>query len=171
MAYRERLTPPWWAWLLAGFWALTLAIAYGYAIVPAAGIAVGGAAFALAALGFARASTAVVVDDDGLTAGAAHLPWGAVGTVTVLDAAAAKHRRGVGGDPRAFLLLRGWISTAVTVGVVDPGDPTPYWFVSTRAPLRLAETLESSPRRVSGRSQPSDVTGSSGSSSVEEGTS
>lgn len=152
------------------FWALTLAIAYGYAVGPAVGIAVGVAAFALAALGLARASAAVVVDDGGLAAGAAYLPWDAMGSITVLDAAAAKDRRGTGADPRAYLLLRGWIPTAVTIGVVDARDPTPYWFVSTRTPERLAAALQPDARRTSGHSHVSDVAGSRRSSSAEEGT-
>jgi hypothetical protein len=156
--------------VVAVFWALTLGIAYGYAVGAAVGIAVGFAAFALAALGLARASAAVVVDADGLAAGAAYLPWAAMGSITVLDASAAKDRRGPGANPRAYLLLRGWIPTAVTIGVVDARDPTPYWFVSTRSPERLADALQRA-RQASGHSGTSNVTGSGRSSSAEEGTS
>ena len=156
--YRERLSPPWWFWVVAAIWALTLALAYGYAINGAAGFAVGLAAFTLATLGLIRVSSTVVVDDHGLTAGRAQLPWQAVGAIESLDAETAKSRRGPTADPRAYLMLRGWVSTAVMVGVNDRLDPTPYWFVSTRSPDRLAAALQ-------------HVTGSSRPPSAEEGTS
>lgn len=169
--YRERLTPPWWFWLAAAFWALTLALAYGYAISTRVGVGVGLAAFALAALGLSRVTATVVVDDQGLIAGPAHLPWEAIGGVEPLDAAAAKSRRGPGADPRAYLMLRGWVPTAVTVGVQDRRDPTPYWFVSTRSPDRLAAALRLGPDAASDPAPGADMTGSSEAPSVERGTS
>lgn len=168
--YRERLLPPWWFWLAAAFWALTLALAYGSAISTGVGVGVGLAAFALASLGLSRVSALVVVDDRGFTAGPAHLPWDAVGTVEPLDAAAAKSRRGPAADPRAYLMLRGWVSTAISVGVRDRLDPTPYWFVSTRFPDRLAAALQQGVAAASNASDNRDVTGSSRAPSVEEGT-
>ncbi|HUV48465.1 MAG TPA: DUF3093 domain-containing protein [Actinomycetes bacterium] len=168
--YRERLSPPWWFWVAAAFWALTLALAYGYAVSTPVGLGVGLAAFALAALGLSRVSATVVVDDRGFTAGPAHLPWDAVGTVEPLDASAAKLRRGPAADPRAYLMLRGWVSTAVAVDVRDRLDPTPYWFVSTRFPDRLAAALRQGVDAASDATDGEDVTGSSRAPSVEEGT-
>ena len=37
-------------------------------------------------------------------------------------------------DPRAFMLLRSYIPTALRVEVTDPEDPTPYVYLSTRDP-------------------------------------
>lgn len=139
--YRERLTTPWWFWAIAAFWALTLGVAYGHAVATPVGVALGCSAFALAGLGLGRVSTVVTVTETGLTAGAAHLPVDAIGAVTALDAETARHQRGPGADSRAFVLLRGWVPTAVRVVVDDRRDPTPYWYVSTRSPDRLAEAL------------------------------
>lgn len=139
--YRERLRTPWWFWAIAVFWALTLGVAYGHAVGRPVGFAVGCAALALAALGLVRVSTVVTVTEEGLTAGVAHLPAYAIGAVAALDAEAARHQRGQGADSRAFVLLRGWVPTAVRVGVEDRRDPTPYWYVSSRSPERLAEAL------------------------------
>ncbi|MDX6354043.1 MAG: hypothetical protein QOF98_946, partial [Streptomyces sp.] len=44
-------------------------------------------------------------------------------------------------DPRAFMLLRSYVPTALKVTVIDPTDPTPYLYLSTRTPQRLAEAL------------------------------
>ena len=154
--YRERLTPPWWGWLLAAFWASTLGIAYGYAISTLVGVLVGLVLFGVAVVAMVRWSVVVVVDSNGLRAGRATLPASAIGNTTALDAATARAKRGTGADRRAFVLLRGWIRPAVVVDVDDPADPTPYWYVSTRRPERLAAAI-------------AGVTGSSGRAPAPEG--
>jgi Protein of unknown function (DUF3093) len=118
VTYRERLTPPWWAWLLAGGWAATIGVAYGYAINVGVGALVGGAALGLASLGLWQMSSVVQVDENGLRAGRAVLPPWAMGAVSPLDRDQARRLRGTSADPTAFVLLRGWVGTAVTV-VVD----------------------------------------------------
>jgi hypothetical protein len=65
-----------------------------------------------------------------------------MGAVTALDPPAAALLRGRDADPRAYLLLRAWAPAAVRVEVDDPGDPAPYWYVSTRRPAALAAALE-----------------------------
>jgi hypothetical protein len=141
VTYRERLTPPWWAWLLAGGWAATIGVAYGYAINAGVGLAVGCAGLGLASLGLWQMSAVVEVDETGLRAGRAVLPLWAWGAVAALDRDEARRLRGTGADPMAFVLLRGWVATAVTIEVDDDADPTPYWFVSSRRPERLADAL------------------------------
>lgn len=140
--YRERLTVPWWTWLLALFWASTLGIAYGHSLGAPLGWAVGAAALALSVAGLWHVSTLVVVDEHGLTVGESSLPHACIGVVQALDAAAARRLRGPDADPRRYTALRGWVRTAVTVEVVDPRDPTPSWYVSTRRPAELAAALE-----------------------------
>ena len=78
------------------------------------------------------AAAVVAVEPEPLVAGRARLDFGSVGAVTPLDAPAAALLRGRGADPRAYLLLRPWVQTAVRVEVDDPDDPAPYWYVSTR---------------------------------------
>ena len=165
MLHHERLTPPWWGWLLAAFWASTLGVAYGYAISFVVGVAVFAGLFAVATVGLVRMSALVEVtggtgaaveagNEAGLRAGHATLPASAIGAVTVLDADAARRRRGVDADSRAFVLLRGWVRGAVTVQVNDPRDPTPYWFVSTRRAEALASALRAvAPQNVTGSSE------------------
>jgi DUF3093 family protein len=38
-------------------------------------------------------------------------------------------------------LLRSYVPTAVRVDVTDPADPTPYLYLSTRRPEKLAKAL------------------------------
>ncbi|MCZ3387625.1 MAG: DUF3093 domain-containing protein [Actinomycetia bacterium] len=160
VSFRERLTAPWWFWTVIFFWAMTLAIAYGSAIATPVGIIVGTAAFTLASLGVARVATLVTVSAAGLNVGHAHLPLDAIGKVEVLDASAARRRRGTGADSRAFVLLRGWVPTAVAVAVVDPRDPTPYWYVSSRSPEQLAAALGVTRHGTSDAHSVTDMTGS-----------
>lgn len=169
VAFRERLTAPWWFWTVILFWAMTLAIAYGSAIAAPVGVLVGAAALGLATLGMARVATVVTVSAAGLSVGNAHLPLDAIGAVEALDADAARRRRGTGADSRAFVLLRGWIPTAVTVRVVDPRDPTPYWYVSSRSPEELAAALLRARQAPSAHTLSDDVTGSGSAASLEEG--
>jgi hypothetical protein len=141
VTYRERLTPPWWAWLLAAFWASTLGIAYGYAVATGVGWAVGVGLFLVAGLAIVRMTAVVEVTATTLRAGRATLPLSVVDDATALDAVAARTVRGTEADPRAFALLRGWIARAVIVELGDPDDPTPYWYVSTRRPEELASVI------------------------------
>jgi hypothetical protein len=149
---------------------MTLAIAYGSALGAPVGIVVGAAALALATLGMARVATEVTVSAAGLDVGHAHLPWDAIGAVEVLDAEAARRLRGTGADSRAYVLLRGWVPTAVAVAVMDRRDPTPYWYVSSRRPERLAAALEDRQASTADARSVTDVKGSTPAPSAEEGT-
>ena len=44
-------------------------------------------------------------------------------------------------NARAFMLLRSYIPTGIRVMVTDPQDPTPYLYLSTRGPERLAQAI------------------------------
>jgi hypothetical protein len=80
---------------------------------------------------------------DSLVAGDARIPLTALGEAEVLDAEEARAWRTHKADTRAFLLLRSYIPTALRVEVTDPEDPTPYLYLSTREPERLAEAIRS----------------------------
>ncbi|MFG1844715.1 DUF3093 domain-containing protein [Micromonospora carbonacea] len=140
--HAERLSLPWWLWLagpaLGGFLALELWLGAGgvrawlpfVVLLPAT---VG----ALGWLGRIR----VVVADGELRVDDARLPVRFVADAVPLDAAGRREVLGVGADPIAFVVQRPWISGAVQVVLDDPADPTPFWVVSTRDPVRLAATL------------------------------
>jgi len=137
-SYVERLWAPWWWWAISAALVASLAVAVGYPLGPVAGIIA--AAVAGGGVAWLLVSSAAMVQVGGgvLVAGRARLPLWAAGGVRPLDAAEAAALRGRDADPRAFLLLRPWVPRAVRVDVDDPADPTPYWYVSTREPGRLA---------------------------------
>jgi hypothetical protein len=143
--YDESLPIPLLASLVAVGIAGTFGIAVGAALGWPAGtlttvVVVGGVLLLLV-----RATGRVAVTGGELRAGRATLPQWARGRIVELDAEAARRLRGVDADPRAYLYLRGWVPTAVRVDLVDPDDPAPYWYVSTRRPADLAAALRGGP--------------------------
>ena len=71
----------------------------------------------------------------------ARLPLSVIADVVALDADGRREVLGVGSHPLAFVVQRPWIKGAVQVVLDDPTDPTPFWVVSTRDPVRLATAL------------------------------
>jgi hypothetical protein len=143
-SYAERLWAPWAWWVVPTVLVGTLGMAVGFPLGLAAGVAAMVVAEALVVYVLVRTAALVEVVDGTLRAGRASLPAAAVGSVTALDATAAALLRGRDADPRAYLVLRPWRPLAVRVDVADPADPadpTPYWYVSTRHPERLAAAV------------------------------
>ncbi|WP_354642610.1 DUF3093 domain-containing protein [Kitasatospora camelliae] len=139
--YDERLTVPrsWWLLPVAVGISLALIMLRFSAVAALAALVVGavGAAAALSSYGSAR----IRVVQGSLVAGQARIPVTALGRVHVLNPAEAVAWRGVKADPRAFMLMRSYVPTALRVEIDDPADPTPYVYLSTRSPQRLADAL------------------------------
>ncbi|MEU1089931.1 DUF3093 domain-containing protein [Streptomyces sp. NPDC005576] len=143
--YDERLTAPRTWWLIA----FGVGVAFALMLLPLGGL------FLLAGLVGGTAATAVVVSSygsvrirvvaDSLVAGDARIPLSALGDAEALDAEEARAWRTYKADARAFMLLRGYIPTAVRVKVTDPADPTPYLYLSTREPQALIAALSTAP--------------------------
>ncbi|MDT0438798.1 MULTISPECIES: DUF3093 domain-containing protein [Streptomyces] len=139
--YEERLTAPRSWWLISLLVGVSLAlIMLPFGTLPLLGGLVGGTA-AAAVMASAYGSVRIRVVNGALIAGEAKIPLSALGDAEVLDAEEARAWRTHKADTRAFLLLRAYIPTALRVEVTDPEDPTPYLYLSTREPERLAEAL------------------------------
>jgi hypothetical protein len=138
--YRERLWASAWLYLatalvipasLLVFWPINLIAGLVVAIV-----------LYLGCVGLlVLASPTITVTDAELQAGRARLPLRFVGDVVPFREPEATLERGRRLDARAWLLIRGWVGPVVRVELTDPGDPTPYWLVSTRRPEELAAAL------------------------------
>ncbi|MEW2048375.1 DUF3093 domain-containing protein [Streptomyces sp. NPDC051445] len=140
--YEERLTAPrswWFVSFLVGVSMALILLPFG--TLPLLGGLVGGTA-AAAVVASSYGSLRIRVVGDSLIAGEAKIPVAALGEAEVLDADEARAWRTYKADTRAFLLLRAYIPTALRVEVTDPADPTPYLYLSTREPERLAEALK-----------------------------
>ncbi|MGP3947749.1 DUF3093 domain-containing protein [Streptomyces sp. 7N604] len=140
-SYEERLTAPrsWWAVaVLAGLSLALILLPFG--TLPMLGGLIGGVALAAVAVS-SYGSARIRVVAGSLVAGGARIPVEALGEAEVLDADEAAAWRTYKADPRAYLLLRSYIPTALRVEVTDPADPTPYVYLSTRDPEGLAAAL------------------------------
>ncbi|CAL9415156.1 DUF3093 domain-containing protein [Streptomyces sp. enrichment culture] len=141
--YEERLTAPrsWWLLcILAGVSMALILLPFG--TLPMLGGLAGGTA-AAAVVASSYGSVRIRVVGGHLIAGEAKIPVSALGEAEVLDAEEARAWRTHKADPRCFMLLRAYIPGALRVDVTDPDDPTPYVFLSTRGPERLAQALRS----------------------------
>lgn len=141
VAYQERLDAPWPAWVLGTAMALSLGIAYGYAITVPWGVVTWLVTQAVVIWVLVTTSPVVRVDERVFRAGRARLPLQYVGRLRAVDAATTRRLRGVDSDASAYLCVRSWLPRAVVVEVEDPQDPHPYWLVSSRRPDRLAAAL------------------------------
>lgn len=83
----------------------------------------------------------VAVHDGELLVDDARLPVRFVADAIPLDAEGRREVLGVGADPLAFVVQRPWVPAAVQIVLNDPADPTPYWVVSSRDPVRLATAV------------------------------
>ena len=140
--YEERLTAPrsWWLMcLLVGIAMALVLLPFG--TLPLLGGLVGGTAVS-AVVASSYGSIRIRVVGDSLIAGEARIPVAALGEALVLDQEETRAWRTYKANPRAFMLLRAYIPTALKVEVTDPADPTPYLYLSTREPERLAAALK-----------------------------
>ncbi|WP_280668632.1 DUF3093 domain-containing protein [Kitasatospora sp. MAP12-44] len=139
--YDERLTAPRSWWLLPVATGLSFGlILLRFGSMPGliglvAGIVAG--SMGLSSYGSAR----IRVVQGSLVAGKARIPLSALGRTQPLDPAETVAWRSVKADPRAFMLLRSYVRTALRVEVTDPADPTPYLYLSTRDPEGLAAAI------------------------------
>ncbi|WP_328667531.1 DUF3093 domain-containing protein [Streptomyces sp. NBC_00322] len=139
--YEERLTaPPSW-WVITAL----MGVAGGLVVLPLGplpmlGGLIGAAAVAAVVVS-SYGSVRIRVVAGSLVAGEARIPLTALGEAEVLDAEEARAWRSYKADPRAFMLLRSYVPTALRIEVTDPADPTPYVYLSTRNPKALAAAL------------------------------
>ncbi|MGD1223692.1 MULTISPECIES: DUF3093 domain-containing protein [Streptomyces] len=142
--YEERLTAPRSWWLVCFMVGVAMAlILLPFGTLPLLGGLVGGTAVS-AVVASSYGSIRIRVVGDSLIAGEAKIPLAALGDAEIMDQEEARAWRTYKADPRAFMLLRAYIPTGLRVQVTDPEDPTPYLYLSTREPERLAAALKSS---------------------------
>jgi Protein of unknown function (DUF3093) len=140
--YDERLTAPhsWWFIAVSAGIAIGL-IALPFGALPFLGVLAAGTALSMAVVS-AYGSARIRVVAGSLVAGDAKIPVTALGEAVVLGRDEAIAWRSYKADMRAFMLLRSYVPTALKVEVTDPEDPTPYLYLSTRSPERLAAALQ-----------------------------
>lgn len=84
---------------------------------------------------------AVTLSDGVLDVPGARIPIALLSAGVALDREAFRLQTGPMADPRAYVVSRPWLRTAVRLTVADPDDPTPYWVVGTRRPAELLAAM------------------------------
>ena len=140
--YEERLTAPRSWWLISLLVGVSMAlILLPFGTLPMLGGLAGGTAVA-AVMASSYGSIRVRVVGGSLIAGEARIPVTALGEAHVMDADEAQAWRTYKADPRASMLLRSYIPTALRIEITDPEDRTPYVYVSTRNPEALVGAIK-----------------------------
>ena len=83
----------------------------------------------------------ITVVDGVLHVPGARIPLAVLADGVALDRASFRLQTGPMADPRAYVVSRPWLHTAVRLTVDDPDDPTPYWVVGTKRPAALLEAM------------------------------
>jgi hypothetical protein len=148
--FTERLSVPgrWWPIAFVGVVVAGAEVFGGFPWWVAVGVYFGLSVPVLSLL-LSMGRTTVVVDAAGLHAGGRTLGAFDIAGVTVFDAAQTRLRLGPRADPRAHVVVRGFVKTAVEVALVDERE-VPYWLVSTRRPADLVEALGETVRLARG---------------------
>ena len=141
-AFRERLLPRWWAWMLAYALIGMIAIAYGAALGAAIGWLIAAVGLVLATALLLITAPTIVVADGVLAVGGARLPLTSIGEVEEVTGARIRELRGPGSDGRLFVSLRPWTGNdGVLVRLDDADDPHPAWLFTSRHPARVVSAL------------------------------
>ncbi|MFJ7960121.1 DUF3093 domain-containing protein [Streptomyces sp. NPDC096319] len=140
--FDERLTAPRSWWVIVALLGLSGGlITFPLGTVPTlVGLIAASVLAGVAVSSYGSARIRVVAGS--LVAGDARIPVAALGAAEALDAEEARAWRTHKADPRAFMLMRSYVPTAVRVVVADPADPTPYVYLSSREPEALLAALE-----------------------------
>lgn len=150
VVYCERLRVPlrWWVQgtlLIASLWLAMIVAIPGWLPWAITAFAVG-----LMCLGFQSYAATIVLSEDELKVGKAHIGRQHLGSALALDADQTRLLAGVDADARAYLIVRPYLSESVRVEIMDPHDPAPYWLINTRRAPRLAEAIGSGPAQDRG---------------------
>jgi hypothetical protein len=142
ITHDERLRVPgtWWP-IVLGIVALgVLEIGSGFnyvVLVPVAIFLVGFFIVPLLLAGRER----IELRDGVIYAGKQELPVNQITKIEALDRQQTRLRLGPQADPAAHQVVRGWVGTAVVLGLANP-QPVPYWLLSTRHPDELASAIK-----------------------------
>jgi hypothetical protein len=137
--------------VLSVLFSLSWLLAIGFYLGPLAGLTALLISQVLATAVLLRTATRLRIVGGELHVGRAVLELGYVAEARALDAEATVRRIGPEADARAHLVLQPHTKTAVELTLDDPVDPVPYWLVSTRRPVRLAEAVTAAQSEDSSR--------------------
>lgn len=142
LQFREKLLPPFWAWLFLVGLSLMLSVSMSAIF----GSSVAFVIFAITTLILCfisyKFSPEIKIDSEFFYAGKAKLPLKIITQIEALNALETTQLRGVRTDLKAFHAISPLISTSIKIEFDDPTDPHSYWLVSTRKGSQIKNVLQ-----------------------------
>jgi hypothetical protein len=142
LQFREKLLPPFWAWLFLIGISLMLSVSmsaiFGTNVAVVIFISISSLLFMVTYL----FSPELKIDSQYFYAGKAKLPLNLISQIDSLNALETTQLRGVKSDLKAFHAISPLISTSIKIEFDDPTDPHSYWLVSTRKGQRIKNILQ-----------------------------
>ena len=99
------------------------------------------AGIALIALFREKFSLTILVTPEEICVNEAHIEKRFCEEVQALNSNEMRLTRGRDADPAAFLAIRFWQPLGIKITVQDDRDPTPYWLISTKYPMKLVDAI------------------------------
>lgn len=142
LQFREKLLPPFWAWLFLIGISLMLSVSmsaiFGTNVAVVIFISISSLLFMVTYL----FSPELKIDSQYFYAGKAKLPLNLISQIDSLNVLETTQLRGVKSDLKAFHAISPLISTSIKIEFDDPTDPHSYWLVSTRKGQRIKNILQ-----------------------------
>lgn len=141
MEYREVISAPIWliAFVYFIFLSMVLSIWASLGDIPAL------CAFIVLTIAlvvtYQKTKLVIEIDNEELRVGPARIEKKYIGQCENLDAPTFKLVRGRDADPAAYLGIRFWHPTGITMKVKDSRDSTPYWLITSKRGQELAALL------------------------------
>lgn len=141
LQYREKLLPPFWAWLFLLGISLMLSVSMSAIFGTSVAIII----FALTTLALCfvsyKFSPELKIDSEFFYAGKAKLPLKIITQIEDLNSLETTQLRGIKTDLKAFHAISPLIATSIKIEFDDPTDPHSYWLVSTRKGQKIKNVL------------------------------
>lgn len=142
VSYSEILRPPLWLLAFIYFLLLSMVVAIWAAFDNRATLISFVAATLLMPWIYILLRSEVSIRDGELRIDSAHIPLRYLENTEVLTGSQMRFLRTQGADPAAYLAIRFWLSSGIKVEVNDQRDPTPYWLISTKNAVALADAIQ-----------------------------
>ena len=141
MRFKEVIRAPFWLLSFIYFLTLSMVVAIWAALGNGPALISFIASNILIVLIAVKSSLIIEITQTKLRAGPAEIDLKYVGEVTALDSKEMGRLRTRDADPASFLIFRFWRSTGVKVEITDPRDKTPYWLITSKKNVQLAQEL------------------------------
>jgi hypothetical protein len=141
MEYREVISAPLWLIAFVYFIFLSMVLSIWAALGDTPALVTFIVLTIALVLIYQKTKLVIEVDAQELRVGPARIEKKYIGQCENLDAPSFKLVRGRNADPAAYLGIRFWHPTGITMKVKDSRDSTPYWLITSKRGQELAALL------------------------------